>query len=159
VIGWDGSVLDASQRTFWAKLKPYYGAEENRACPANPLDQSLCYGLLGALGGRDLSTTAPNLAGTVYLGENTQLAYDATSRHIDAWEREGTGDWELGYAVSFSSDTPTTQWTMRRPLNPFVHRPLVNLGFCDGHVQAMHYMKAWGGPYRYGDPENVWDNK
>jgi len=161
VVGWDSNVQSTEHvdRIFWTKLKPYYGDEANRLCPSNPLDGNYCYGLYGVLGGRDLGTYVPNPAGTVYMGENTQLAYDAVSRHIDTWERSSAGDWELGYAVSFTSDTPTTQWPMRRPLNPFVHRPLVNLGFCDGRVEAIHYHIAWGGPYRHGDPANIWDNQ
>ncbi|MDX9979299.1 MAG: type II secretion system protein [Lentisphaeria bacterium] len=161
VVGWDSNVqgTDNSQRIFWAKLKPYYGDEENRLCPANPLDEKYCYGLYGAIAGRDMATYIPNPAGTVYIGENTQLAYESSSRHIDTWERSGAGDWELGYAVNFTSDTPTYQWSLRRPFNPFVHRPLVNLAFCDGRVEAIHYHKAWGGPYHHGDPANIWDNQ
>jgi prepilin-type processing-associated H-X9-DG protein len=159
VTGWDGNVSDADGRTFWTKLKSYYKDDSLRKCPANPEDKLECYGLYDALSGKPMATTVPNPVGTVYLGENTQLEYDCFSRDIAGWTRASTGHWELGYAHSFTSDTPTTQWSAKRPINPFVHRPLVNLLFCDGHVASLHYMEAWGGPYKHGDPKNIWDNK
>lgn len=159
VIGWDATVADAAARTLWPKLKRYYGDDRALMCPANPLDKLECYGLFSALSGRKLADTVPNPAGTVLLGENTQLDYDSYSRPIDEWERAASGHWELGYAIGFTSNDYTSQWTARRPLNPFVHRPRVNLIFCDGHLESMYSVQAWGGPYKYGDPGNIWDNK
>jgi prepilin-type processing-associated H-X9-DG protein len=159
VSGWDGDVADQAERTFWTKIKRYYGDEFLRECPANPQDKLECYGLYSALSGKQLSTTVAKPTGTVLMGENTQLDLESYRRDIEYWTRAGTGHWELGYAHSLTSDTTTSQWTVRRPINPFVHRPLVNLLFCDGRVEAMDYRIAWGAPYRYGDPANIWDNK
>ena len=46
-------------------------------------------------------------------------------------------------------------------MNPFVHNSMVNLLFCDGHVQSLKAEQAWGGtvPYDYGHANNIWDNK
>ncbi len=159
VVGWDATVADAAARTQWPKLKRYYGDDRTLMCPSNPLDKLECYGLFAALSGRKLADTVPNPAGTVLMGENTQLDYESYTRPIEEWERASSGHWELGYATSFTNNDYTTQWTARRPINPFVHRPLVNLIFCDGHLESMHYVQAWGGPYKYGDPGNIWDNK
>lgn len=159
VMGWDPSVKSGSDPTQWAKLKRYYGDDQLLMCPANPLDKLECYGLYAALSSKKMAEVVPNPAGTVLMGENTQLNYESYTRPVDEWERASTGHWELGYAIGFTSNDYTSQWTVRRPINPFVHRPQVNLIFCDGHLESMHYLQAWGGPYKYGDPGNIWDNQ
>jgi type II secretory pathway pseudopilin PulG len=107
VSGWDGDVADQAERTFWTKIKRYYGDEFLRECPANPQDKLECYGLYSALSGKQLSTTVAKPTGTVLMGENTQLDLESYRRDIEYWTRAGTGHWELGYAHSLTSAAPS----------------------------------------------------
>jgi len=158
VRGWD-STVQTGDRTFWPKLKQYYGGNEDiRHCPANTTDGLWCYGINTYLRDHHYLTYIPTPTGTVLMADNTQLSHDAISRPISAWVRNGTGHWELGSPKRYNSNSNTTGNAARRVLNPFVHKPVVNLLFCDGHLQSMPSQQAWG-PADYSDPANIWDNK
>lgn len=85
------------------------------------------------------------------------LDHDAITRPIKSWVRASTGHWELGSPKSYTSSNNTSGNAARRVLNPFVHSLVVNLFFCDGHVESMPSQQAWG-PIDYGLPGNIWDN-
>jgi len=158
VRGWD-STVQVGDRTMWPKLSPYYGGNDDiRKCPANATDAFFCYGINTYLRDRHYVTYIPNTSGTVLMADNTQLSHDAITRPIKSWARNGSGHWELGSPKRYNSNTNTTGNPARRVLNPFVHTPVVNLLFCDGHAETMPSQQAWG-PIDYGVNGNIWDNR
>ena len=139
-------------------LLPYFGDDNLRRCPSNTSDGASAYGFFNGVRNRILSQV-PKPSGTALMGDNTQTEQTTlTAVPPDAWIRNGTGDWELGYCRSFTSNSEQTGWGARRPLNPWVHTPQVNLAFCDGHAESMTITRAWG-PYTYGHANNIWDNR
>jgi prepilin-type N-terminal cleavage/methylation domain-containing protein/prepilin-type processing-associated H-X9-DG protein len=167
VVGWDGRVVDndGNSRTQWAKLKSYYSDENVRHCPSNSTDKYnglwYCYGIYDAVAGQVAHSRVPKPSGTVLMGDNTQTQDVAYSSPISAWKRNTHGHWQLGFGRSFTSNSLVTGNNRYRVMNPFVHKPMVNLLFCDGHAESLKSENAWGGgsPYTYGDPDNIWDNQ
>jgi len=138
-------------------LKPYYGDDNVRRCPSNVEDGLTSYGFFNGLRSRKLASMV-NLSGTVMMADNTNTTQlTLTTVPISDWTRSSTGDWELGYCRAFTSNAEQTSNGARRPMNPWVHAPQVNILFCDGHVETMNIQRAWG-PYEYGHANNIWDN-
>jgi len=162
VTGWDTTIADTNYRTHWTKLKDYYSDDAVRRCPSNADDGLWCYGIYGPIAGNVMHSTVPKPSGTVLMGDNTELKADSYTQSLSAWERGGNGHWRLSFGRNFTDNTYTsTGENARRVMNIFVHSPMVNLLFCDGHVESLKAEQAWGGatPYEYGHASNIWDNK
>ncbi len=162
VQGWDSYVDSSSDRTQWAKLQTYYSDENVRKCPSNSTDGYWCYGVFSAIAGQAMHSYVPKPSGTVIMGDNTQLTADAHTQTIDTWTRYSHGHWQLSYPRLYTSNSyySSGDYTTR-VMNPFVHEPMVDLLFCDGHAESMKAEQAWGGytPYEYGADGNIWDNQ
>ena len=157
VYSWDGGQT-GENRCWRGALLSYYTDTNVLRCPSNSTDGTQSYGYHGALANQ-MSTAMAQPSGTVLQGDNTQVSSAPGSTTLPAsWSRGGSGDWEIGYWCNFGDANPAGANRNIRLLNPWVHDPQVNLGFADGHVESMNVSRAWG-PYQYGDPGNIWDNK
>ena len=147
VTGWDSTVTvnDGTTRTQWPKLKSYYSDEAVRRCPSNSSDGVWSYGIYDAIAGHVMHSRVPKPAGTVLMGDNTQTQDVAYSSPVSSWKRNGTGHWELGYGRNFGDNGLAGGNNRYRVMNPFVHKPMVNLLFCDGHAESLKSENAWGG--------------
>ncbi|MBN2451365.1 MAG: DUF1559 domain-containing protein [Lentisphaeria bacterium] len=161
VVGWYATTtypgLTNAQRHWNSRLSPYYSDGNLRRCPSNATDGTDCYGIYNPVANQNLDSRVPVPSGTVLMADNTQISNADFVTPVTTFTRSGNGHWELNYCRGYTNNNPNTT-TNKRPMNPWVHDPQVNLLFCDGHVEGRNSTAAWG-PYTYGAAGNIWDNK
>lgn len=147
---------------YWrGALLPYLGGEAMVfKCPSDQQEGLDGYGYYYAQYGQgQMFSTVPSPSQTVISGDNTEVWPEPGVTIPPAnWTRVGTGSCLMGYCINIDNPALSTPRRSTHLLNPWVHAPQVNLGFMDGRVQSMSVAEAWG-PYAYGDPKNIWDNR